>query len=77
MDCGVDFTISRSLLKLTSIVSVMPSNHRILCPLQLPPPLPVHESGLKTHFEVRGLATYSFFLCFWALAASEAEENPF
>ena len=38
MDCGVDFTISRSLLKLTSIVSVMPSNHRILChPLLLLP----------------------------------------
>ena len=33
------FTISRSLLKLTSIESVMPSNHLILCrPLLLLPP---------------------------------------
>ena len=38
MDCGMDFTISRNLLKLTSIVSVMPSNHCILCrPLLLLP----------------------------------------
>ena len=34
------FTISRSLLKLTSIESVMPSNHLILFhPLLLPPPI--------------------------------------
>ena len=35
MDCGapasLSFTISRSLLKLMSIESVMPSNHLILC----------------------------------------------
>ena len=38
MDCGMDFTISRNSLKLTSIVSVMPSNHCILCrPLLLLP----------------------------------------
>ena len=42
MDCSIQaslsFTISWSLLKLMSIVSVMPSNHLILCcPLLLPP----------------------------------------
>ena len=58
---SLSFTIFWNLLNPMSIVSVMPSNHHILCPLQLPPPLPVHEGGLKTHFEVRGLATYSFF----------------
>ena len=35
---SLSITISRSLLKLTSIESVMPSNHLILChPLSLPP----------------------------------------
>ena len=35
---SLSFTISQSLLKLTSIESVMPSNHLILCrPLLLPP----------------------------------------
>ena len=35
---SLSFTISRSLLKLMSIESVMPSNHLILCrPLLLPP----------------------------------------
>ena len=61
---SLSFTIFWNLLNPMSIVSVMPSNHHILCPLQLPPPLPVHEGGLKTHFEVRGLATYSFFFFF-------------
>ena len=41
MDCttsSVSFTISQSSLKLTSIQSVMPSNHLLLCrPLLLPP----------------------------------------
>ena len=31
MPCSLSFTISRSLLKLRSIKSVMPSNHLILC----------------------------------------------
>ena len=35
---SLSFTISRSLLKLMSVESVMPSNHLILCrPLLLPP----------------------------------------
>ena len=35
---SLSFTISRSLLKLRSVESVMPSNHLILChPLLLPP----------------------------------------
>ena len=35
---SVSFTISQSLLKLMSVLSVMPSNHLILChPLLLPP----------------------------------------
>ena len=35
---SLSFTISQSLLKLTSIASVMPSNHLILChPCLLPP----------------------------------------
>ena len=34
---SLSFTISRSLLKLRSIKSVMPSNHQVLCrPLLLP-----------------------------------------
>ena len=37
---SLSFTISRSLLKLTSIEPVMPSNHLILCyPLLFPPPV--------------------------------------
>ena len=35
---SLSFTISQSLLKLTSIESVMPSNHLILCLLLLLPP---------------------------------------
>ena len=35
---SLSFTISPSLLKLTSIESVMPSNHLILCRLLLLPP---------------------------------------
>ena len=36
---SLSFTVSQSSLKLTSIESVMPSNHLILChPLLLPPP---------------------------------------
>ena len=35
---SLSFTVSRSLLKLMSIESVMPSNHLVLCgPLLLPP----------------------------------------
>ena len=38
---SLSFTISRSLLKLMSIESVMPSSHLILChPLLLLPPIP-------------------------------------
>ena len=38
---SLSITISRSLLKLMSIESVMPPNHLILCrPLLLPPPIP-------------------------------------
>ena len=38
---SLSFTISRSLLKLMSIESVMPSNHLILCcPVFLLPPIP-------------------------------------
>lgn len=33
-------------------------------------------TSLTTHFEVRGFATYCFFLCFWASAASKTE-SPF
>ena len=44
MDCSqasLSITNSQSLLKLTSIESVMPFNHLILCrPLLLPPPIP-------------------------------------
>ena len=36
--CSLSFTISRSLIKLMYIESMMPSNHLILCrPLLLPP----------------------------------------
>ena len=37
---SLSITTSQSLLKLISIESVMPSNHLILCPLLLLPPIP-------------------------------------
>ncbi|XDA82101.1 hypothetical protein R6Z07M_011985 [Ovis aries] len=38
---SLSITVSRSSLRLTSIESVMPSSHLILChPLLLPPPIP-------------------------------------
>ena len=37
---SLSITISRSSLRLTSIESVMPSSHLILCPLLLLPPIP-------------------------------------
>ena len=41
LQASLYFTISRKLLKLMSIESVMPSNHLILChPLLLPPSIP-------------------------------------
>ena len=41
MPASLSITNSRSSLKLTSIKSVMPSSHLILCrPLLLPPPIP-------------------------------------
>ena len=50
---SLSFTISQSLLKLTSIESVMPSNHLILCyPLLLPsifPSIRVFSNELTLH----------------------------
>ena len=60
LQASLYFTISRKLLKLMSIESVMPSNHLILChPLLLPPSIPPsimvfsNESDLRirwTHY---------------------------
>ena len=61
---SLSFTISRSLLKLTSIESVMPSNHLILChPLLLPSIFPCirvfsNESALR----IRWPKYWSFIL---------------
>ena len=46
---SLSFTVSRSLLKLTSIESVMPSNHLVLCgPLLLPPSVSASIRGFSS-----------------------------
>ena len=53
---SLSITNSRSLLKLMSVESVMPSNHLILCPLLLllPPILPASESLPMSQFFTSG-----------------------
>ena len=68
MDCNTPgFTISRSLLKLMSIESVMPSSHLILChPLLLLPPIPPrirvfsNESTLRMRWPKYWSFSFSF-----------------
>ena len=61
---SLSFTISRSLLKLMSIKSVMPSNHLILChPLLLPSILPstrVFSNELALHIRWPKYWNFSF-----------------
>ena len=67
---SLSFTISRSLLKLMSIVSVMPSNHLILChPLFLPsifPSISVSSQyqGLFFSFSISPSNEYSRLISF-------------
>ena len=75
---SLPFTVSWSLLKLMSIMSVMPSNHLILCPLLfLPSILPrirVFSNDLALHirwpkycsfsFSIRSFSEYSGLISF-------------
>ena len=62
-EASLSFTISQSLLKFTSIESVMPSNHLILCrPLLLPsvfPSIRVFSSELTLHIWCAKYWTFS------------------
>ena len=69
---SLSFTISRSLLKLMSIESVMPSNHLILCrPLLLLPPIPP---------SIRVFSNVSALLMrwpkYWSFSFSPSSEHP-
>ena len=61
---SLSFTISRSLLKLMSIESVMPSNHLILChPILLPsvfPSIRVFSNELTLHIRWPKYWSFSF-----------------
>ena len=58
---SLSFTISRSLLRLTSIESVMPSNHLILCPLLLPSVFPrIRVFSSESAPPIRWLKCWSF-----------------
>ena len=78
MDCtrqaSLSITNSWSLLKLTSIESVMPSSHLILChPLLLLPPIPssirVFSNGSTLHIRWPKYWSFSFSI-------SPAKEHP-
>ena len=66
MDCStsgfpLSMTSSRSLPKLTSIESVMPSNHLILCrPLLLLPPIPPRVFSNESALRIRWPKYWSF-----------------
>ena len=59
---SLSITISRSLFKLTSIETVMPSNHLILChPLLLPPIFPsIRVFSKESALRIRWLKYWSF-----------------
>ena len=61
---SLSFTISRSLLKLMSVESVIPSNHLILChPLLLPsifPSISIFSSELTLHIRWPKYWSFSF-----------------
>ena len=62
---SLSFTISRSLLKVTSIESVIPSNHLILCcPLHLPPSIfpSIRIFSSKSALHIRWPKYWSFSL---------------
>ena len=62
---SLSITISQSLLKLTSIQLVMPSNHLILCrPLLLPPSIfpSIRDFSKESVLPIRGSKDWSFSL---------------
>ena len=63
--CQASLSISRSLHKLMSIESVMPSNHLILCrPLLLPSILPsIRVFSNESVLHIRWLKYHSFSIC--------------
>ena len=75
MDCStsLSFTISQSLLKLTSSESMMPSNHLILCcPLLLPSIFPsIRVFSNESAFHIRWPKYWSF-----SFKISPANEQP-
>ena len=56
----MSFTISRRLLKLTSIESVMPSNHLILCRLPVFPSIKVFPNESALHIRWPKYWSFSF-----------------
>ena len=70
---SLSITISRSLLKLTSIESVMPSNHLILCrPLLLPSIFPsIRVFSNESALRIRWLKYWSF-----SFSISPSNEHP-
>ena len=63
----------RTLLNLMSIKSVMPSNHLILCPLLLPPPIfsSIRVFSSESGLHVRWLEYWSF-----SFSISPSNEHP-
>ena len=56
---SLSFTNSRSLLKLMSLRSVMPSNHLVLCcPLLLPPTIPIIQMEKLSRIRSERLASH-------------------
>ena len=70
---SLSFTISRSLLKLMSINSVMPSNHLILCrPLLLLPPIPPSITVFSNESTLHMRPKYRSF----SFSISPSKEHP-
>ena len=69
----LSITNSWSLLKVMSIKSVMPSNHLILCPLLLPPPIfsSIRVFSSESGLHVRWLEYWSF-----SFSISPSNEHP-
>ena len=71
---SLSFTISRSLLKLMSIESVMPSNHLVFChpPLLLPSVFPsIRVSSNESYLHIRWPKYWSF-----SFNISPSNEHP-
>ena len=70
---SLSFSISRSLLKLTSIESMMPSNHLILCHPLLP--LPSIFPSIKV-FSIE-LALCTWWPKYWSFSFSSSRSNEY